>query len=332
MKRCIFIALIGSLITFSQAQETDNYNLSNYILPDVELQKLDFSFGLEGNGDGQQWNPDFEISSKDYSFYQHGIDLQSDYSLYRNTRKQQFNMDARFSLYGGINKRTKNGKTVDKDNYLRSSVYLKTNKRFYANKNIFYGFEPEVLTSFNTEENKYRNDEGDLVKQQSNKTSANILIPLKMGYGRIERVTDARQAIFILEALKDKGHLGKAATKEEITAFAELISKTRNRRFFDNRIQMIKELEALDGFLKKEGLVENNDIAYFTTLMDYWNYGRPVGMGAGNRLAFVVAPGYRIINSSVDSDLSDSNDKDRSESQSLQAGIKFYHAKPYGLH
>lgn len=332
MKRFVFISLVLSLAVFTQAQDTNHYDLSDYILPDVELQTLDFSFELGGNGNSRQWNPDFETSANDNSFYQHGFGLQSDYSLYRNTRKQQFNLDARFSLGGDISKRTENDETVQKNSYVGPSAYLKANKRFYVSEKFFYGFEPEISASFTTENDEDRNEEGNLEEQNANRTAARILIPLKLGYGRIESVTDARQAIFILEALKDKGHMGKTTTKEEITAFAELISETRNRRFFDNRIQMIKELETLDGFLKQEGLVENNDISYFTTLMDYWNYGRPVVMGAGNRIAFVVAPGYSITNSVSDEPGSEVDDKSRRTFKSLQAGIKFSHAKPYGLH
>ncbi|MGM0532702.1 MAG: hypothetical protein ACQER7_15240 [Bacteroidota bacterium] len=332
MKRIVFILLSISIVTFTKAQTSGEYDLSEYALPDLELQTLDFNFGLSGDGSGLQYNPDFETENSDLSGQSHSLSLQSDYSLYRNTRKQQLNLEAGFSLGGGFNERSENDKLVYKKRFFGPSLSLRLNSRFYLNDKFFYGAEPELRTSFGLQKEKSRNYDGDLQEDKSNRTSADILLPLKIGVGRIESVTDARQAIFILEALKDNGHLNRTASKEEITAFAELISKTRNRRFFDSRIQKIKELEALDGFLKNEDFVENNDISYFTTLMDYWNYGRPVFMGAGNRFSLVLAPGYRIYNSVSDEPGTLVDDKSRSTYKSLQAGVKYFHTKPHGLH
>lgn len=332
MKRLVFILLAISFVTFTKAQTSSEYDLSDYALPDLELQTLDFNFGLGGDGNGLQYNPDFETENSDLSRQSHGLSLQSDYSLYRNNRKQQLNLEASFSLGGGFNKRSENDKLISKESSLGPSFDFSVNSRFYLNDKFFYGAEPQVRTSFRLQKEKRRNYDGDLQEDKSNRTYADILLPLKVGVGRIESVTDARQAIFILEALKDNGHLKRTATKEEITAFAELISETRNLRFFDNRIQQMKELEALDGFLKNKGFVENNDISYFTTLMDYWNYGRPVFMGAGNRFSLVLAPGYRIYNSVSDEPGTLVDDKSRSTYKSLQAGVKYFHTKPYGLH
>ncbi|HKK10301.1 MAG TPA: hypothetical protein VJ939_05660, partial [Bacteroidales bacterium] len=332
MKRLVFILLAFSFVTFTKAQTSGEYDLSEYALPDLELQTLDFNFGLSGNGSGQQYNPDYEIDNNDYYHQIHGLSLRSDYSLYRNTRKQQLNLEAGFSLGGGVNKRSENDKLLFNERHFGPALSLRLNSRFYFSDKFFYGAEPEVRTSFDLQKEKSRNDDDNLIEDKSNRTYADILFPLKIGVGRIEPVTDARQAIFILEALKDNGHLSKTASKDEITAFAELISETRNLRFFDNRIQKIEELEALDSFLKNKGFVENNDISYFTTLMDYWNYGRPVPMGAGNRFSLVVAPGYRIYNSVSDEPGTLVDDKSRTTYKSLQAGMKFGHSKPYGLH
>ena len=332
MKRIVFILLVFSFVTFTKAQTSGEYDLSEYALPDLELQTLDFKFGLGGNGSGQQYNPDYEIGNNDYYHQSHGLSLQSDYSLYRNNRKQQLNLEAGFSLGGGVNKRSENDKLLFKERHFGPSLSLRLNSRFYLNDKLFYGADPELRTNYNIHKEKSRNDDGDLLEDNINRSYVDILLPLKVGVGRIENVTDARQAIFILEALKDNGHLSRTASKDEITAFAGLISETRNLRFFDNRIQKMKELEALDSYLKENGFAEGNHISYFTTLMDYWNYGRPVPMGAGNRFSLVVAPGYRIYNSVSDEPGTLVDDKSRTTYKSLQAGMKFGHTKPYGLH
>ncbi len=332
MKRIVFILLVFSFVTFTKAQTSGEYDLSEYALPDMELQTLDFKFGLGGNGDGRVYNPDFETDNNNSYDQSHGLSLQSDYSLYRNNRKQQLRLEAGFSLDGGFNKQFENEKLIYKGRYFRPELDLRLNSRFYLNNKFFYGADPKIQTSFSTQKHKSRND-NDIWKEQSGfKTYADILLPLKIGVGRTESVTDARQAIFILEALKDNGHLDRTATREEITAFAELISETRNLRFFDNRIQQMKELEVLDSYLKEKGFVEGNNISYFTTLMDYWNYGRPVPMYAGNRISLVVAPGYRISKSVSDKSGEPIDNKRQSIYKSLQAGIEFWHSKPYGLH
>jgi hypothetical protein len=46
--------------------------------------------------------------------------------------------------------------------------------------------------------------------------------------------------------------------------------------------------------LKKQGLVETNDIAYFTTLNDYWSYGHFPDRESGKVLKFSLTPMYAM--------------------------------------
>ena len=65
------------------------------------------------------------------------------------------------------------------------------------------------------------------------------------GIGRIENVTDARQAIYILEDFKKNGILSRDLTKDELFEFAQLISTVKNKRFLDSRLHRIDEITTM---------------------------------------------------------------------------------------
>jgi hypothetical protein len=116
------------------------------------------------------------------------------------------------------------------------------------------------------------------------------------GVGRMEKVTDLWQSYFILKKLQQQNSLSRDLTDEDIFGFAKLASQLKNKRFFDSRLRKIAELQALDSLVREKKLVENTDIAYFTTLNDYWSYGIFPDRQSGHVLKFNVAPYYYLVN------------------------------------
>lgn len=118
-------------------------------------------------------------------------------------------------------------------------------------------------------------------------------VDLGVGKGRIENATDARQAIYILEALQSKGILKKSLSSEEINSFAKQISIVKNKRHFDARQRAIDELSYIDRYLTFMGYIDPTNTAdYFLTLNDYWQNGDHDLRQAGYRFKLGLAPTY----------------------------------------
>jgi hypothetical protein len=127
-----------------------------------------------------------------------------------------------------------------------------------------------------------------------------------VGTGRIEKVNDLWQGYYILEKLKQQNSLSRESRDEDIFEFARLISKLKNKRFFDARIRKIAELQTLDSMMYQKGLIDKSDISYFTTLNDYWSFPIYFDRKSGKELKFQLLPelineNYKSNNNTSDS-------------------------------
>lgn len=177
---------------------------------------------------------------------------------------------------------------------------------YYTNSSRFYGddyeglfFETGGKASFLAEGTKRFGDGAD---QPHNNTSKvlELSVPLRVGKGRIERVEDARQAIYILENLSKRKVLSRELTGEEIDAFARVISAVKNKRFFDARLRLIDEVTAVDSFLVASGALASGGAAYFTTLYDYWMYGDLFERKSGTEISGGVRPVFYYDKADMD--------------------------------
>lgn len=155
-------------------------------------------------------------------------------------------------------------------------------------------------------------------------SSVYVSVPLSFVYGRVEIVNDAQRAIYVLDALQKEGKLAKDISADDVTKFAEKIAQIDNTRFFDNRIQLMKELESLDSYLTENGFVSESDIRYFTTLMDLWRYGNQQARQSGFRVAAVFEP---YFNNAKDTD--ELNDESSTlRSSGFSGGVEAVYNKP----
>jgi len=105
-------------------------------------------------------------------------------------------------------------------------------------------------------------------------------------------VQDAWLAIYILDELNKEGRLTRTPTTEEIIEFSQLISQLKNERFFDARLQKIKEIESVDSFLQSRNLIKNADARYFAVVNDNWDHAANRARYSGERMSFHLEPGY----------------------------------------
>ena len=118
------------------------------------------------------------------------------------------------------------------------------------------------------EKNKY----ADSFLQKSGNRNASIEVTIGVGKGRIENVTDAQMAYYILSDLYNQQLLSKEFSAADMEGLAKTITNINNTRLFDYRRKRRFELQQIDSFLQKTGLLNQYSIHYFTTLTDNWIY------------------------------------------------------------
>jgi hypothetical protein len=150
-------------------------------------------------------------------------------------------------------------------------------------------------------------------------------------------VQDARQSVYILDELAKVSRSDKQPTGEDVIAFAELISELKNMRYFDARLQRIYELQVVDSFLQANHLIDTNDVQYFSTLVDFWDFGNRPLRESGNRFSIHFTPGYNMLSSIYD-DENQMNGESFINNKNyftnlllISTGFDFIHEKPINL-
>lgn len=262
------------------AQEYKDFDLGTYQLPDIVRNQLDFS--VHSTGEFLDYSQSATTSAIEGNF-------NTAFDRYKVTRSFIGQHRAQFSLSGDYDKEA-NVKT----NAYNVGLTYQNKSRFYNDRLVF--FETGADLSFSQSGEKYTNEEESSIYHKSvqeHTTELGLSVPLRVGTGRIERVEDARQAIYILENLSKRKVLERRLTDEEVIEFAHLISTVKNKRFFDSRLRTIEEVTAVDSFFVSKGLLATNGAAYFTTVYDYWMYGDRFERGAGLEFSGGLEPGFR---------------------------------------
>jgi hypothetical protein len=171
------------------------------------------------------------------------------------------------------------------------------------------GISASAVVYYNYDQSKNQNfqNEQQVSDYESDGTSINysFRVPLSVGKGRIEPVDDARHALYILKELKKNARLTREPTDEEILVISSEISKLKNERVLDARLKKIYELKQLDSLLQSMKLVENDDINYFTTINDMWDFGGLQYRSSGTRISLEYSPMISFRNSEYKRDETD---------------------------
>ena len=235
-KRALYCTVICLYLSFSGfAQVYEDFNLSEYVTPDIVRSQLDFSLRTAGSF------TDNETSKND--LFRINGDLNTAFDKYKNTRPYW----NRQLLVVGMSGNYRNEMKEKNSDYGLTFNYQNVN-RFYTSDMRFFEVSPSVdvqLLGYKTG--------GLLVDVKTHNNSYNANIPMSVGKGRIEQVEDARQAIYILENLDKQGVLNRKLTTEEIHAFAQTTTTVKNKRFLDARLRMIDEITTVDSVLVNWG-------------------------------------------------------------------------------
>lgn len=285
MRKLIIISLIAIAPFLLKAQLT-NFDLSSYKLPEIKRHQLDLNFDFSGRSYSNDQNYRNSTDYYNKSNYVDG-DIGLGYSYYKNSSRIQSNQNYRMMINSSFEDRKSENKLLEQSYDINGYFSLNSDNRLYFKPTTFFelDFNLDVNTGISNAENK----EYESSSEYNNK-SVRTSVPLLMGFGRIEQIQDARLALYILDELNKKNILSRIPNNEEILEFSQLISKLKSERFFDSREKKIYELEEVDKFLQSKGLVEDNDVKYFSIVNDNWDFAATQIREAGKRLSFGVMP------------------------------------------
>lgn len=296
MKKCL--VTIQLLIWFSiiATAQIENIDLNKYKQNYFRYGRLGTNLTLNGSNsnNSNEWN---NLESKsEYKSLNTNINL--NYSLNISNR----NYVGYHSISGGYtynftNSTNSNGSNPSSEFESKLTNYqlnLFTSNSFYLNEMLFWGLELNSLTS--QQNNKRNNTDPDIIAQKDYSFSTRNRLLVQIGYGRIENVTDARQAIYILDDLNKKNRLTHEPTPDEAFEFADFITTVLNKRIIDSREKRIYEYTLIDSFLVSKGLISKSDGKYFGVLSDNWNYARTQSWLKGNKLYLGIISGLNHRN------------------------------------
>jgi hypothetical protein len=93
-----------------------------------------------------------------------------------------------------------------------------------------------------------------------------------VGQGRLEYISNAQMALFILEDLKEAGKIKGTVSKDATYKFTELITQLYNTRIFDFRVRRNYEVAKIDSFLRSNKIISATDVKTYNIIADNWNY------------------------------------------------------------
>jgi len=266
MKKLFFLLLLSILIlvSFNLNAQVINYNLKDYKTPFYKRSALNFGFLVFSNSDKK-----FEVDSSANSTYSSYANIEYGFvcnsKKYKGSTSVSYYNNSRYNVDGDILSFTNLG-----------GLSLNSDNHFYLSKKFYIAQELEIslLNRFINVNNTTTNFEDSFTKMDKNFSSTfNLDFNTQIGFGRIENVNDARQTIYILEELQKQGRLKRIPSEAEITEISETITIQHNKRFFDSRLKKIEDLTILDSILKAKDLINDDDISYFNTISDMWEYG-----------------------------------------------------------
>lgn len=284
--KIIFVVFLLSAVFIATAQNYQEYQLKDYFTPDITRKSMEFNFYGK------------YVHQKD-DVVNSGFDLSVMFNSIKNTRKELSELYIYDNMSGGYNQNpnaiTNVRESLKKNKAFTNHLTIQYDAKRYLQPAFFLRYGGYFQTSFypSTETKNVYKEEENIYQEETFKNNGKFLnsgIQIGAGIGRIEDVTDARQAVYILDALSKKGRLKKQLTNNEVFQFAQLISTVKNKRFLDARLHRIDEIMQVDSFLVTGYYLSQSDAAYFTTLYDLWLYGDLFKRKSGREFSVYATP------------------------------------------
>ncbi len=306
--KIILCSMLVIVMAHTAKSQHDGFKLSSYTPPAYSYKSLDLYYDLSGYAIRQTTHLDDVLTQKNIVNY-FSTSITPKYYSYSNSDKYQGSTS--LLLYAGISANKNDPNAVNKDSHTQGGnsvkLYYDGTNRFYFSNLRFLEIDPVVRLV--TQTTKYTDKDyqyDTLVSDNSTKLWNPYItasVPIFHGYGRIDDVTDARHALYILDGLQQSGRLSRETGSDDILKLAAGITKIKNKRFFDSRQRRIAELVTLDSVLQATGLKGESDAVYFAILNDEWVNSGNIRRNSGFRLYGGILPELQFNHSLNKTDL-----------------------------
>ncbi|MCL2597949.1 MAG: hypothetical protein FWD66_09945 [Paludibacter sp.] len=290
-----------------------NFDIAKYYTPNIVRNQLPFYINLNSNysqsiGKNTWSNMDNGIVNNSYVYKNYNFigNIASNFSHYVNTRKKISNLGIGLSLNENFSSQKNDQSFNDISSYYESNTSSEYDNvvsanhlgmywvnKWYFSKLFYLNYQINGSVDYNFTQNKTKNQSQAIDANQKQKEFVFNFSPrLGVGYGRLEDVEDARQAIYIANALSKRNVLTRKLSNEELFELSQKISTVKNKRFLDSRLHLTNEISTVDSFFVEKNLLSNTGAAYFTTLYDMWQYGDLFPRKSGYEVYFLAFPYY----------------------------------------
>ncbi len=294
-------------------QELPNI-LPDYRTPELRRHELSFGAGLNGSrrynhDDGYLWMFGGLEDRRTWQDFAHGstsvswaytLDLPetiSQSSLQLFLRRDHISTNRREPEWEGDNESYSKRKGMELQagssirRYITGTMFLEIGAEGELNRSVSWGER-----NFSSRDWDPVSDDYILIRELSTDDGeyrqGTLSLSLGGGFGRVHDVTDARQALYILDNLHGLGCLSRSPSEDEIIELSRLITSLKNERIFDSRVLTIHSLAAIDAWLREQDLLRLDGAVYFTTLVDDWSNAGGVTRQHGSVLRFKLKPDF----------------------------------------
>ena len=238
------ITLLAICLVYGLQGQVQDFDLTTFKTPDTEFQRLRLSPSA---------------------------------SFFRNNDNFQSDNDLRLVLFGNYDKllltRKKNSISSAFSNFSFFNDDDSSNLELFASfSNLSqYYFQPkrffELDYGLSANYDRFSSD-----GNSNNSTTLSVGVAPKIGFGRIENVSNARHSGVILKILEKEGLLKKTPSQEDMYLMAEEMTRIKNQRVIDFRFEDIYEFETMINFLVENGFVDPSDYKFFSVFQDAWRF------------------------------------------------------------
>lgn len=304
---CLLVAIFGIQSLFAQTYDLNSFKYRHQEFASLSSGTDLFGIGVSETSFSNDNTYALNLAHERYNSFGYDLGLSHVKSFNSDEiqESKQWNISHGFS---GNSDKQNEGVINEYQSLIRESelstlqmnlgLFYAQNKRFYSGPR-FKGFAWNISNQGNLHQSKQEakittTDFLNVEESSSRQELAfifnfsRVAASVSMGRGRVNRVTDAVSALFILEDLAAK--TGIQFSPEQIEKLGQSITQIRTTRYLDFRYRHIGQLKQLDKTLQDLGLKEEADMTYFTTLSDNWLYAQNMSRNTGSRLSFYISP------------------------------------------
>ncbi len=233
----------------NNTEKIENF-LKNYKAPDFKVKQLQFT--SQGYGAFGSTSENSETS----------LQGRINYQYFSNSSRYQGTISTTVS--GNYGKRSLGVNLSNRLALIGSFWHV---GRLYHKRNRFFGLYGGVGST-----NLWNQNLNNPIPFRLNQFGATPAV--SYGFGRLEPVQYARNAMDIEKSLDKGGRLNREFTVVELNQLAKRLAEINNVRFYDFRLRRIEQFEEIDAVLSDFEIVSEKDMKYFAYLSDAYLYAQ----------------------------------------------------------